>query len=175
MRAAFRWMLLIGVLAANVQMVRGIIWGPASDTSHPDFAQLSSQFEQTRAAFDREFHWRRENPLVKREEHHPVIDLASVNRGSWKKACLYGGYTSPINAMRESGAIIGIVDILRFEFPMYSFFSVHEYATMISFIDQNNKAHFIHFRKAIGAETQHVEKCAVKPNTKVVLDGYSDR
>ena len=153
MRVAYRWILKVAMVAAMGLILRNAVWGPSSDSNHPDFAKLSEQFERVRLE----------------RVARPPVDLASVNGGAWGTACLFGGYTSPINAMRDLGANISIGDIIRFDMPLYGMFSVKEYALMVTFIDKNNRAHFIYFREAIGAETQHFSVCVTKPETMVAV------
>jgi hypothetical protein len=42
------------------------------------------------------------------------IDFSSLNNGEWKTACLFGGYTRPLDEMRLRGASISENDTARF-------------------------------------------------------------
>jgi hypothetical protein len=41
------------------------------------------------------------------------VDLSGLNNGEWKTACLFGGYTNPLDEMRALGANISEKDRAR--------------------------------------------------------------
>ena len=64
---------------------------PSFDRSHPDYATFAAVFDQADRAFNA-------------GQSYVIIDLAPLNRGAWKTACLFAGYTHPIEEMERLGA-----------------------------------------------------------------------
>jgi hypothetical protein len=92
-----------------------------------------------------------------------MIDLGHLNGGAWTTACLFGGYTHPALEMEKLGAVVADSAKVRGETP--------EYSVVAAYIDPDNRAHFVRFRKGLGADGQHLQKCVTKPATRIVLDG----
>lgn len=129
---------------------------PAYDRAHPDYVVFAERFAEARREL----------------EHRPeaVIDLASLNQGSWRTACLFGGYTRPVEHMIALGAVVTQADRNRLAEPIGLRLSpVEEFEILIAFIDHEGRAHFVHFSDGVGAEGQHYQACATKPATKLVF------
>jgi len=100
------------------------------------------------------------------------IDFSSLNNGEWKTACLFGGYTRPLDEMRLRGASISENDTARFTEAGTRGFrlgQVEEQEIAIAYIDPANNARFIHFAAGIGPEGQHLQRCIAKPQTRLFL------
>lgn len=94
------------------------------------------------------------------------IDLSELNSGEWTTACLFGGYTDPLEAMRVHGANIDEKDRVRFTEAGSRGFrlgQVEEHEMAIAFVDLGNNARFIHFRTGIGPGGQHLRRCNRDP------------
>lgn len=100
------------------------------------------------------------------------LDLDGLNRGDWVKACLFGGYTNPSEKMIAFGATLNPLDVTRWADARRQGFrlaEVEEYEVAIAYIDRANQAHFIHFRRGIGSNGQHLEACVSRPETEIAL------
>jgi hypothetical protein len=105
-------------------------------------------------------------------ERQKTITLTELNSGEWKTACLFGGYTDPLEAMRVHGANIDEKDRVRFTEAGSRGFrlgQVEEHEMAIAFVDLGNNARFIHFRTGIGPGGQHLRRCISKPQTRLYL------
>lgn len=74
-----------------------------------------------------------------------TMDLASLNNGDWKTACLFGGYKNPLHEMRGLGGKVTPADEKRLEGLEDMGFrldQVEESEVMIAFIDSGSNAHF---------------------------------
>ncbi|MGE6783495.1 hypothetical protein ACQKGL_13335 [Ensifer adhaerens] len=128
--------------------------GPAYDTDDPDYAYFAELFDaaQEKAAL--------------------VADMERLNGGDWKTACIFGGYVHPIEEMEKLGATVAEVDRQRMQDAKdsgFRLFEVEESEMMVAFVDGADTAHFIHFKKGIGAEGQHYRSCVTRPETKIAL------
>ena len=147
--------------AALVTLLALLVFSPRPnfDHAHPDYAYFAKQFEEVRRAFAA-------------GEDPPVIDLAPLNGGAWRTACLFGGYTRPIEKMDALGAEVGEADRKRLGEPVGARISpVEEFEVLIAFVDEERRAHFIHFSEGVGPEGQHYEACTTKPETRVAIAG----
>jgi hypothetical protein len=158
LRAAL--LFLLGSTCAAVAAVAALIAfqaRPAFDRTHPDYASFAAHFAAARRAFAA-------------EEDRAVIDLALVNGGAWREACLFGGYTNPVERMEALGGVVSPADRQRLARPIGLHISpVEEFEMLIAFVDEDGRAHFIHFDQGVGAEGQHYEACVIKPRTKVAV------
>ena len=132
---------------------------PTYDQSHPDYRRYAEAFDRLGAQIHgREF------------TKEDAIDLSELNRGEWKIACVFGGYTDPVEKMRALGANINEKDQLRWtETRGFRLAPVEESEMAIAYMDLGNNAQFIHFKSGIGPEGQHFEKCIAKPQTRLFL------
>jgi hypothetical protein len=100
------------------------------------------------------------------------VDLSGLNNGEWKTACLFGGYTNPLDEMRALGANISEKDRARMTEAGsrgLRLSQVEEYELAIAYIDLSNNARFIHFETGVGAEGEHQRQCISKPETRLFL------
>ena len=70
-----------------------VLGRPDYDRAHPDYGSYAGRFAEVRRAFAA-------------GERGAEIDLAAVNGGAWRLACLFGGFTRPIERMDKRGAVI---------------------------------------------------------------------
>ena len=101
-----------------------------------------------------------------------AIDLSRLNNGAWKMACIFAGYTNPLEDMRALGANIDQKDELRLTAATTRGFrlgQVEEFEMLIAYVDPGNSARFIHFQSGIGPEGQHFRRCIPKPETQLFL------
>jgi hypothetical protein len=154
------------VLAVPIGMVALIgvaaFWQPEFDRAHPDYAHFAGRFELARLA-------------LAAGQRSTVIDLAPLNRGAWRTACLFGGYSWPVARMKARGVIVSEQDRRRLEGATGLRVSpVEEFEMLIAFVDEEQRAHFIHFKEGIGPDGQHYEGCVSKPRTKVSVGPDSE-
>lgn len=103
------------------------------------------------------------------------IDLAPLNNGEWKTACIFGGYNRPVDYMEARGALIEETDRMRMKeagsggFRLYP---IEEREFAIAYVDLQNTVRFIHFERGIGPEGQHLVRCISKPQTRITLALY---
>jgi hypothetical protein len=142
--------IMVGLVAVNV---RGY------DVDHPDHAHFAERFLKARRALGG-------------GETRVVIDLVPVNGGSWRTACLFGGYTSPIDRMEALGATISPWDRVRLTVPTnpLRISPVEEFEMVIGYVDEQGRAHFVHFAEGVGGGGQHYNTCVTKPQTTVAVD-----
>ena len=101
-----------------------------------------------------------------------TVDLSALNGGRWTTGCLFGGYTNPLGELQSRGALIDDRDRNRLSAAKSHGFrvsAVEEFEALISYIDESNRAHFIHFERGIGASGQHLQECVSKPGTMIAL------
>jgi hypothetical protein len=145
---------LIGLVALLVLSPK-----PDFDRAHPDYAYFAERFEEARRIFAS-------------GRNHATIDLAHLNGGAWRTACLFGGYTHPIEKMDALGAVVSEADRQRLSGAVGARIApVEEFEVLIAYIDEERRAHFIHFAEGVGSEGQHYEACTTKPETKIVITG----
>ncbi|MEI2296544.1 hypothetical protein [Ensifer sp. MJa1] len=129
--------------------------GPTYDTDDPDYAYFAGLFDAARKA-------------------EQVADMERLNGGDWKTACIFGGYVHPIEEMEKLGATVAETDRQRMQDAKdsgFRLFEVEEFEMMVAYIDQANRAHFIHFEGGIGSDGQHYQSCVTRPETRITLDG----
>jgi hypothetical protein len=80
---------LLGAIAVVVELS----YKPTYDRSDPTYQRFLEAFERLRVPLDRRG--------ATRED---LVDLSLLNNGEWKTACLFGGYTMPLEGMRALGA-----------------------------------------------------------------------
>ena len=147
----------IGVVA----LLRELLYKPAYDQFQPNYRQFTEIFDSLRPVLD-----------YRGTTKDDYIDLSELNSGEWKTACLFGGYTDPLEAMRVHGANIDEKDRVRFTEAGSRGFrlgQVEEHEMAIAFVDLGNNARFIHFRTGIGPGGQHLRRCISKPQTQLYL------
>jgi ATP phosphoribosyltransferase regulatory subunit HisZ len=151
-------LLLLAAIAATFFILINV--RPDYDVADPDYLRYSEIFAEFR-----------EKSAAGTLEG-TVLDLSELNGGAWSTACLFGGYTDPVGAMLAKGAEVDSADKERL--PRNGFgariAAVEEYELLIAYVDSGNRAHFIHFRDGLGPEGQHLQKCAQKPRTTILLD-----
>lgn len=128
---------------------------PNYDTDDPDYGYFANLFKAA-------------------QTKEQVADMSRLNGGDWKTACIFGGYENPVDDMEKLGATIAEADRERMKEARDTGFRVsvvEEFEMMIAYIDQANKAHFIHFEDGIGAQGQYYNFCVTRPETKITLFG----
>jgi hypothetical protein len=75
---------------------------PNYDENSPEYGRYSEVFARIREQLDRR------NPT-----NEDTIDFAALNDGQWMTACLFGGYTHPLDEMHSRGALIDNTDRAR--------------------------------------------------------------
>jgi hypothetical protein len=80
-----------------------------------------------------------------------VIDLAPVNEGAWRTACLFGGYTRPVDRIDALSAVVSQTDRRRLaEATGLRLSPVEESEMLIAFLDEKGQAQSSIFRRASG-------------------------
>jgi hypothetical protein len=134
---------------------------PAYDQSHPDYHRYAEAFNRLSV------------PISQRGiTNEDAIDLFELNGGEWKTACIFGGYTNPLDKMRTLGADISPKDQSRLTEAGSRGFrlaQVEESEIAIAYVDFSNRAQFIHFKHGIGPEGQHLQRCISRPETLLTL------
>lgn len=134
---------------------------PAFDQSHPDYTSFAAVFAQADRALNA-------------GQSYVIIDLAPLNGGAWKTACLFAGYTHPIEHMEQLGARVDQADRDRFGKPQaFRAAPVEETELVIAFMDEAGRAHFVHFQNGMGQQTQHYWECVTKPETRLAVSERS--
>jgi hypothetical protein len=134
---------------------------PAYDQGDPDYRRYEEAFDGLRVKLDR-----------RGTTEEDYVDLSMLNNGEWTTACLFGGYTMPLDEMRALGANISDKDLARITEAGSRGFrlaQVEEQEMAIAYIDRSNDARFIHFATGIGPEGQHLQGCISKPETRLRL------
>jgi hypothetical protein len=148
---------LVGVVAVVVELS----YRPTYDRSDPTYDRYLQAFEHLRVPLDQ-----------RGAQKEDFVDLSELNNGEWKTACLFGGYTMPLDEMRALGANISEKDRVRLTEAGSRGFrlgQVEEHEMLIAFVDLSNNARFIHFHTGIGPEGQNLKRCISKPETRLVL------
>ena len=148
---------ILGIATVLVEL----FYRPSYDRAHPDYDHYAQVFERLR-----------EPVSVRGLAGEHAIDLSDLNRGEWKVACLFGGYTDPLETMRALGANIDEKDRLRWTAAGSRGFrlaQVEEKEMAIAFADLGNTARFIHFKSGIGSAGQNFQKCIERPETRLLL------
>jgi hypothetical protein len=149
----------LGVAALLVELS----YTPAYDQSDLDYQRYSDAFDRLRLQID-----------SRGTTKEDVIDLSQLNKGEWKMACVFGGYTKPVEKMRELGANINEKDQVRMteaESRGFRLGQVEEFEMAIAYFDLNSNAQFIHVESGIGPEGQYFQKCISKPETRLFVLG----
>ena len=149
--------LVLGALA----LVFELSYRPTYDQSDANYPHYLEVFEGLRPEL--------ESRGVTKDDY---VDFSDLNKGEWKTACLFGGYTDPLKTMQLLGADIKAKDRLRLREAAsrgLRLGQVDEQEMAIAFVDPGNNARFIHFGTGIGAEGQHLQKCISKPRTRLYL------
>ncbi len=126
----------------------------------PDYERFSRTFSQIG------------EQLARRDaKGEAMVDFSNLNNGDWRIACVFGGYTNPLQDMQAFGADIREEDRSRLTKAGSGFRAgqVEEFEIMISYVDSANRTHFIHFPHGIGPQGQHLESCVSKPGTRLRL------
>jgi hypothetical protein len=97
-----RWLLLLFVgsvvvlgILVPVAVRFELSYRPTYDQSDPNYPRYLKEFERVRVQ------------LAQLDASDQVsIDLAQLNNGEWKTACLFGGYANPLSKMQALGANI---------------------------------------------------------------------
>lgn len=150
----------LSVLGALMLLVKSS-YRPIYDQSDPNYGRYLEVFNRLRPDLD-----------YRGATKDDFIDLSDLNNGEWKTACLFGGYTSPLDTMRTLGANVAEKDRARLTEAGSRGFrlaQVEEQEMAIAFVDLGNNARFIHFRSGIGPEGQNLKRCISKPETRLSL------
>ena len=148
------------VLGALLLLVE-FFYQPAYDQTDPNYRRYLKVFDSLRPKLD-----------YRGTTKDDYIDLTELNNGEWKTACLFGGYTFPLEAMQALGANVNEKDRVRLTEAGSRAFrlgQVEEHEMAIAFVDLGNNAQFIHFRSGIGPEGQGLRRCISKPETRLYL------
>lgn len=151
------------ILAAVVAMAALVVFEPRPvfDRAHPDYAAFARHFAQAQRSFAAGEEW-------------VVIDLAPLNGGAWRTACLFGGYTRPVEQLIALGAVVSDADRQRLGAAIGLRLSpVEEFEMLVAFTDEQGRAHFIHFDEGVGAEGQHYEACVTGPKTRIAIASWN--
>jgi hypothetical protein len=155
--ASFVALAILGVAALLVELS----YRPSYDQAHPDYGRYAETFRRLSV------------PISTRGiTGDDAIDLSELNGGEWQVACVFGGYTNPLETMRAFGANIDEKNQLRLTEAGSRGFrlaQVEESEMAIAYVDFNNNARFIHFKYGIGPEGQHFQKCIARPETRLIL------
>lgn len=151
-------------MALLTLLVGAFVWirsdQPAYDTQHPDYAHYDAVFSRVA------------EELAQSGVSTTPIDFAPLNGGAWKTACLFGGYGKSITEMRDRNAIVSDADLARLDDkqqPGFRLFALEEAEAMIAYVDDGNRAHFIHFRHGLGQFSEAYRGCVSKPETVLTL------
>ncbi|HEU01565.1 MAG TPA: hypothetical protein ENH89_14745 [Aurantimonas coralicida] len=135
--------------------------GPPDDTDNPAHPIIAEQFARLREQLGR-------RPALR----EAIIDFSNINGGSWRTACLFGGYSTPSEEIAKLGATISDADRTRLKDAGSSglrLTEVEENEMVVAYIDENNRAHFIWFEDGIGSGGQHLRRCVSMPGTEIDL------
>ena len=162
-RVVFVTVVIIAALPmlAIVVLLVELSYQPAYDRSDSNYQRYSEAFDRLRVQLDR-------YGTTKDD----VIDLSQLNNGAWKVACVFSGYTNPLEEMRALDANISEKDQLRLTEAGSRGFrlgQVEEFEMMIAYVDLSNNAQFVHFASGFGPEGQHFQKCISRPETRLFL------
>lgn len=145
--------------AAFIALLVEASYKPNYDVNSPDYGRYSEVFARLREQLDQR------DPT-----DEDILDFAALNGGQWTTACLFGGYTHPLDEMLSREAVIDNTDRVRLTEARsrgVRLGTVEEFEALIAYIDLRNRAHFIHFSQGIGPSGQHFEQCISKPNTTI--------
>lgn len=157
-------LMLLGCIGATIlAIVASVMFEPRPvfDRDHPDYGPFASQFARAEKAFSAGEDW-------------AVIDLAPVNGGAWRSACLFGGFTRPVERLLSLGATVSASDRQRLSSALgWRAAPVEEFEMLVAFTDEQGQAHFIHFDRGVGAEGQHYEACVTRPKSQVAIASWN--
>lgn len=125
---------------------------PSYGDKDPRFLFLSRQFSERGVAF-------RRNDYNLRS-----LELAQLNNGEWSSACVFGGYTVPLEEVRSQG-----FKITEQDQKQLATFSLEESEVMVAYVDLLGFAHFVRFETGFGPDGQHFTRCITKPTTAIEL------
>ena len=148
---------VIGAVALLVELSHR----PTYDQSDPNHRRYVEAFDRLRVPLD-------QRGATKQD----FVDLSQLNKGEWKTACLFGGYTRPLEEMQALSANISERDRVRMTEAGSRGFrmgQVEEQEMAIAYVDLSNNAQFIHFASGVGPARQHFKKCISKPQTRLFL------
>ncbi len=140
---------VLAVVGITALILVAIFDEPDYDVAHPNYSYFAEMFERL-------------SKSSRRMTNEAAIDFSQLNGGEWKVACLFGGYTDPLETMRVTGANINENDRVRWTEARSRGFRlapVEEHEMAIAYVDLANNAQFIHFRHGIGPEGQGFQKC----------------
>jgi hypothetical protein len=75
-----------------VDLLYELPYTPTYDQADPDYRRYRDAFDSLQLNLDRRG--------ITEEDY---VDLAMLNNGEWTTACLFGGYTMPLDGMRALG------------------------------------------------------------------------
>jgi hypothetical protein len=153
------------ILVAVAWLLAELFYRPSYDRAHPDHDRYAGMFHRLEMT-------RSQRRITSEDPIDPSIDLSELNGGHWKVACVFGGYTTPVETMRGLGAHIDENDLRRFTEAGRRGFRlapVEESEMAIAYVDLADNARFIHFRHGIGPEGQNFQKCIARPETRLRL------
>jgi hypothetical protein len=148
---------MLGLAALLIELS----YRPAYDRSHPDYQHYADLFDRLSTKIAR-------NGITNED----AVDLSQLNAGAWKMACLFGGYTDPLQDMYALGANISPKDQIRLTESGSRGFRlgpVEETEMPIAYVDLENNANFIHFERGFGPEGQHFKRCIPRSEARLPL------
>jgi hypothetical protein len=143
------------------QFMCSVLFKPTYDAGDPHFSQYSRLLDRMRSTLDE-----------RAPTAEDIIDLADLNGGLWRSACLFGGYGNPSKTLDSLHARITPEDrrrLAKLGSEGFRIAEVEEFEAMIAYVDHDGAAHFIHFGNGLGAGGQHFERCVTQPETKIRL------
>ncbi|KAA5602193.1 hypothetical protein F1193_06050 [Blastochloris sulfoviridis] len=130
---------------------------PTFDRADPDYGAFAERFAQAARALD--------------DGRAASVNLAPATGGAWRTACLFGGYTWPIEEMERRGASIRDADRQSLAEPGgLRLTPVEEHEVLVSIVDEAGNARFIHFDHGLNSHGQHFQACVTRPETFVTID-----
>jgi hypothetical protein len=129
---------------------------PEYDSFGPDFEHFDGVFSQYNS------------------DQYPIqtLDLAPLNGGNWIGACVFGGYSDPIEVAEKRMLLIDPLDTQRFEEARHSGFrvaSVEETEAALLWWKADAKAHFVFFRNGAPGITT---TCVGRGKPVVTFEGW---
>jgi len=107
-------------------------------------------------------------PKITQLDTTKKLDLVQLNRGEWREACLFGGYTHPSEVMGKKGKV-SFFDSYFQQLKSWGLLrlgEVEEWESMIAYVDNSEDVHFVHFgatmKSGIGNTLEHFEKCTTR-------------
>lgn len=123
---------------------------PMPGEDNPQYVQFQSELERYRMI-----------SKGRGLRHGDDLDVANLNEGNWRTACLVGGYKDYVRVLNTREAVDWKPKQRTF---------VDEFQMALVYVDAVDTPSVMHFRSGIGPEGQHFERCITKPNTRIPLN-----